>query len=322
MKKDIEIAGYTALPLTLPSTPSFPVPATHYLYLRPHEPRIPDPDTPRSLFLVNTPIDTTETHIRHLFGTQLASGRVERVDFESARAGKKSGAAQIALAQGSGTNVAKSKKRKRMTADELESKLDAVSLPSTWDRELQRSGSHAVVVFVDRASMEASLKAARRVARKASSSTSSSSSSSGITWGEGIEDRVPALGLQRYVAHQAACYPPRAELLRTVNEFMNVFGEVGEARKRDAARRAAEPDEDGFVTVTSGPRLTSAAGEEEAKRLVEKQKKSSEGFEDFYRFQSREKRKERQIDLLKKFDEDRKRLEEMKMRKGKIRVSS
>ncbi|KAL3472445.1 ribosomal RNA-processing protein 7-domain-containing protein [Aspergillus californicus] len=306
MKKSIEIAGYTALALQLPSTPSFPTPATHYLYLRPHEPRIPDLDTPRSLFLVNIPIDTTETHLRHLFGTQLSAGRIERVEFESARTGKKSGAAQIAL---QGSNVGKSKKRKRVTADELEERLGAVSLPSTWDRQLQHSGTHAVVVFVDKASMEASLKAAKKAARKSS-----------VVWGEGIDEaRVPPLGLPRYVAHQRACYPPRAELLRTVNEYMNVFAEVAEVRKRDAARRAAEPDEDGFVTVTSGPRLTSAAGEEEAKRLIEEQKKREEGFGDFYRFQSREKRKERQIELLKKFDQDKKKLEEMKMRKGKIR---
>ncbi|KAL4784511.1 ribosomal RNA-processing protein 7-domain-containing protein [Aspergillus varians] len=308
MKKDLEIAGYIVLPLNLPTTPSFPTPATHYLYLRAHEPRIPDPDTPRSLFLVNIPIDTTETHLRHLFGTQLSSGRVERVDFESARTGKKNDT----LVQG--TTIAKSKKRKRVTADELETMLDEVSLPSTWDRPLQHSGSHAVVVFVDKASMEASLKAAKKASRK------SSTGSPVITWGEGIdESRVPELGLQRYISHQRACYPPRAELLRAVNEYMNVFTEVAEVRKREASRRVAEPDEDGFVTVTSGPRLTSAAGEEEAKRLIEKQKKKFEGFGDFYRFQSREKRKERQIHLLKQFDEDKKKLAELKLRKGKIR---
>ncbi|KAL4954918.1 ribosomal RNA-processing protein 7-domain-containing protein [Aspergillus filifer] len=306
MKKEVEIAGYTALPLTLPSMPSFPVPATHYLYLRPHEPRIPDPDTPRSLFLVNTPIDTTETHIRHLFGTQLGAGRVERVEVEAARTGKK-GTSGHALVQG--TNVAKGKKRKRVTADELEGRLESVSLPETWERSLQRSGSHAVVVFVDKASMEASLKAAKKASKKSGS----------ITWGEGIEEKVPDLGLQRYIEHQRASYPPRSDLLRSVNEFMTVFAEVGEARKREAARRAAKPDDDGFITVTSGPRLTSAAGEEEAKRLIEKHKKATEGFGDFYRFQSREKRKERQIDLLKKFDEDKRKLEEMKARKGKIR---
>lgn len=315
MKTELEIAGYTALPLNLPGTPSFPTPATHYLYLRPHEPRIPDPDTPRSLFLVNIPIDTTETHLRHLFGTQLSGGRVERVEFESARAGKKNGAAQIALVQG--TNIAKGKKRKRVTIDELENRLDGISLPSTWDRQLHQSGSHAVVVFVDKASMEASLKAARKASRKAFGGKDI------ITWGEGLdESRVPSLGLQRYITHQRATYPPRAELLRTVSEYMNVFAEVAENRKKESTRQAAEPDEDGFVTVTGGPRLTSAAGEEEAKRLIEKQKKQAEGFGDFYRFQSREKRKERQIDLLKKFDEDKKKLEELKMRKGKIRVSN
>ncbi|KAL4869667.1 hypothetical protein BDV12DRAFT_167432, partial [Aspergillus spectabilis] len=314
MTKAVEISGYIILPLTLPSTPSFPTPATHYLYLRAHEPRIPDPDTPRSLFLVNLPIDATETHIRHLFGTQLSSGRVERVEFESVRAGKKSGAgAQITLLQG--TNIAKGKKRKRVTADELEERLEDVRLPRTWDRSLQRSGTHAVVVFVDRASMEVSLKVARKVAKKAGKS-----GSGGIVWGDGVEEsKVPALGLERYIAHQRACYPPRADLLRAVNEYMDVFTEVAEVRKREAARRAAEPDEDGFITVMSGPKLTSAAGEEEAKRLVEKQKKRAEGFGDFYRFQSREKKKERQIDLLKKFDEDKKKLAEMKLRKGKIR---
>lgn len=204
-----------------------------------------------------------------------------------------------------------------MTIDELENRLDGISLPSTWDRQLHQSGSHAVVVFVDKASMEASLKAARKASRKASGGKDI------ITWGEGLdESRVPSLGLQRYITHQRATYPPRAELLRTVSEYMNVFAEVAENRKKESTRQAAEPDEDGFVTVTSGPRLTSAAGEEEAKRLIEKQKKQAEGFGDFYRFQSREKRKERQIDLLKKFDEDKKKLEELKMRKGKIRVSN
>lgn len=102
---------------------------------------------------------------------------------------------------------------------------------------------------------------------------------------------------------------------------MTVFTQVAEARKREDARRAQEPDEDGFITVTSGPKLTSIAHEEEARALVEKQKKKQEGLQDFYRFQSREKRKERQNQLLKRFDEDRKKLEEMKRRKGKIRVS-
>ncbi|KAJ5580168.1 uncharacterized protein N7459_006153 [Penicillium hispanicum] len=306
MKKGtLEVAGYTTLPLQLPPTSAFPISATHYLYLRPHEPRIPDPDSPRSLFIVNTPIDTTEVHLRHLFGKQLSAGRVERVDFEDVPT-KKGG-----IAAATESNIShRSKKRKRVTADDLQGQLDGISFPSTWNRQLQKSGAHAIVVFADKPSMEASLKAAAKAAKKGTT----------IVWGDGIpEDRIPPLGLQRYMAHERLRYPDRATLLRTVNEFMTVFGQVSEARKREESRKLAEPDDDGFVTVTHGPKLNSVAREDELKELVERQKKKAEGLEDFYRFQSREKRKERQNQLLKRFDEDKKKLQDMKNRRGKIR---
>ena len=317
MKKGTdEIAGYTVLPVQLPPTPAFPKPATHYLYLRPHEPRIPDPDSPRSLFLVNVPIDATELHVRHLFAKQLSAGRVEKVHFEAVPTKKKHDKPTT-----QGSNVSKSsnsKKRKRVTADDLQSQLDDIELPSTWDRQLQKSGAHAIVVFVDRPSMEASLKAATKAA-----SSKKNNKGDGVVWGAGIaEDRLPSLGLPRYQTHAQQRYPERATLLRTVNNYMVVFGQVADARRREEARKAQEPDDDGFVTVTSGPKLSSVAHEDEAKELLEKQRKKEEGLEDFYRFQSREKRKERQNRLLKGFGEDRKRLDDMKKRRGKIRVSS
>ena len=243
--------------------------------------------------------------MRHLFGTQLSAGRVERVEFENVPTKKNAG--QI-LTQG---NVTKSKKRKRVTADELQNQLDDIELPSTYDRQLQKSGAHAVVVFADKPSMETSMKAAVKAAKRDVK----------IIWGDGIEDRIPSLGLSRYVGHDLYRYPDRRELLSTVNDYMTVFTHVAEARKREQSRAVQEPDEDGFVTVTHGPKLNSVAREEEYKEMVEKQKKKQEGLEDFYRFQSREKRKEKQHDLLKRFDEDRKKLNELKRSKGKIRVS-
>jgi ribosomal RNA-processing protein 7 len=308
MKRDApEVEGYITLPLQLPSIPTYPLPATHYLYIRPHEPRIPDPDSSRSLFIVNTPIDTTETHLRDLFGKQLAAGRVSSVQFEDVPTKKTN------VAPATENNLShRSKKRKRVTADDLQSQLDEITLPSTWDRQLQKSGAHAIVVFADRASMEASLKAAAKAARKGTT----------IVWGEDVsKDRVPALGLQRYLSHERRRYPARRELLTAVNDFMTVFAQVSEARKREEAKKYAEPDEDGFVTVTNGPKLNSVAREEEMKELIAREKKKAEGLEDFYRFQSREKRKERQQELLKKFDEDKRKLADIKMRKGKIRVS-
>lgn len=307
-KATVEVEGYTTLPLQLPPTSTYPTPATHYLYIRPHEPRIPDPDSTRSLFIVNAPIDTTEIHLRHLFSTQLSAGRIERVTFEDVPV-KKAG---LATATEPNLSHRPNKKRKRITADDLQTTLDEIQPPSTWDRVLQKSGAHAIVIFADKPSMEASLKAAARAARKGTP----------LLWGDGIPaDRVPALGVQRYLSHERRRYPERAALLRTVNEFMTVFEQVAEARKREDARKAGEPDEDGFVTVTHGPKLNSVAREEEMRELVERQKKKEEGLEDFYRFQSREKRKERQQMLLRRFDEDRHKLQEIKARRGKIRVS-
>ncbi|PLB37714.1 putative ribosomal small subunit assembly protein [Aspergillus candidus] len=303
-KTPSEIAGYTVLPLTLPATPSYPKPATHHLYIRAHEPRIPDDDTPRSLFLVNIPIDTTELHLRHLFGTQLAAGRVEKVHFEDVPAKAKGSGAQA--------KQMSMKKRKRVTADELQGQLEGIELPATWDRALHKSGAHAIVVFVDRPAREASLKAVKKAAGR-------KQGKEGIVWGEGVEGRLPALGMERYLKHERAVFPARAEILRAVSDYMTVFEQVSEARKREVARRAQEPDEDGFVTVTSGPKLTETAHEEEARELVERQRKKQEGLEDFYRFQSREKRKMRQNEMLRRFGEDKKRLEDMKRRKGKIR---
>ncbi len=175
----LEISGYLILPLALPIQRSFPTPATHYLYLRPHEPKIPTEDTPRSVFLVNVPFDATELHLRHLFGTQLGGSRVERVDFEGARSRSKPAVAPP-------VQTKKGKKRKRVEIQSMDD-VEGADLPEVWDRQLHHSGSTAVMVFVDRASMEASLKAAKKAAKGKKE----------IVWGQGIEDKIPKLGSER-----------------------------------------------------------------------------------------------------------------------------
>ncbi|EEH18841.1 hypothetical protein PABG_01160 [Paracoccidioides brasiliensis Pb03] len=304
----LSISGYSVLPVEFPPVPSFPNPATHYLYLHPHEPRVPDPDSARSLFIVNIPVTSTETHFRHLFGAQLASGRVERVEFHDSIA--KDSSTVSPQPPTISTTTSNSKKRKRDTVQDLQIKLDKTGLPCTWNRELHTSGAHAVVVFFDRPSMEASLKAAKRAAKNRTK----------IIWGEGIEkDRLPALGIQRYKTHNKLRYPARTDLLRTVNDYMAIFGQFEEARAHEAAAAADEPDEDGFVTVTRKGKINNVGREEEMKELLEKHKEKSKGLEDFYRFQLRERRKERQTELLRKFEEDKRKVEEMRRRRGKVR---
>jgi ribosomal RNA-processing protein 7 len=299
-----QTSGFTALPIQFQADQAFPKPVTHYIYLRPDEPKLPTTEALRSLFLVNIPITTTEQHVKRLFATQLSGGRVERVDFSN------SSSTVIAPLKDNVQTAKNNKKRKRVTSSELALELENAALPSTWDRRIYPSGSHVVVVFVDRPSMEASLKAAKRAAKLGRT----------IVWGEGIEERVAPLGLRRYEMHHALRYPLRKELLTSVDLYMSAYGRMEEARSREEAKERQMPDEDGFVTVTKGAR-GGVVRKEDAQALAEKQKQKDRGIDNFYRFQMRERRKEQQGELMRKFEEDKKRVQEMRNRKGRVVVS-
>ena len=71
------VGGFTVLPVEFPASSVLPVPSKHYIYLKAHDPQFSDPDAARSLFIANVPVMATELHFKHLFGAQLAAGRVE-----------------------------------------------------------------------------------------------------------------------------------------------------------------------------------------------------------------------------------------------------
>lgn len=300
-KVPTSIGEYTVLPLEIPPLPSFPKPTKHYLYLRANAPKVPTADTPRGLFLVNVPIDSTEAHLRSLFADQLGGARVEKVEFEGTRVGKGI-TAQVAPVK------AKSKKRKR-GSEEAEAPEEIGLLPETWDRDLHRSGSTAVVTFVDQASKDVALKETRRAVKARRE----------IVWGRGLEGKVPPLGSARYLAHHKLRYPDTAALQNTVDAFMTAFAAQEAARTKQLARLRQEPDEDGFITVTRGGR-TGPARVDEAKEKEELKKRNKSRIkEDFYRFQVREKNKERAGELVRGFEEDRRRVEAMKKRRGRFK---
>ena len=291
-----EVSGFVAFTVTFPATKVYPTKTKHYIYIKPHNPKIPDEDAPRSLFLANIPVTTSELHLKHLFATQLSSGRVERVDFSD----EKAKSFQVVSTRGQ-----TGKKRKRVTAEELEGSLESHTLPETWQSTLHTSGSHAVIVFLDRPSMEASLKAVKKATKLGTE----------VIWGKGIEDRLPTQGLQRYSIHNKLQHPSRKELLHSVNEYMSAYSQMEEARSRETAKKHQLPDEDGFVTVTKG-----AVRREEANEVAERAREKGKGFENFYRFQTREKLREQQDELMRKFEEDKRRVEEMRKRRGKMVV--
>ncbi|MCJ1291683.1 Meiotic recombination protein dmc1 [Xylographa carneopallida] len=313
MAAPFKLADYYILPLMLPPLASFRTQAVHYLYLHPHEPKIPTPTTPRSLFLVNVPPDATDTQIKHLCSKQLGipSGRIEEVQFEGTRKRfhqEKTDMSSGLAPTGQAENRKKGMKRKRGVEEISVDHMDRMRLPETWDRPVWHSGSNAVVVFVDRASMEAVVRAVRRVQKGGEK----------IVWGDGMEGKTPTLGSQRYLNHQKMRYPEKTFLLETVNSFMTAYANQEKARTHKLARQRQKPDEDGFVTVTRGGRI-GPARQEEAKERLEKQKEKQKGLEDFYRFQSREKRKERAGELIRKFEQDREKVKKMRERRGRFK---
>ena len=304
-----KIGDYTILPLSLPPTSAYPTPASHTLYLRPHAPKIPTESDSRSIFFVNVPADSTVAHLKAVFTILIGAGRVEDVRFEHEKRPSIPAEKQVVEAG----NKNKSKKRKRGEEDIVNVNTE---LPQIWDRDLRRSGTTAIVVLVDVKSVESALKAVRKLHK------SKSKDEKWPVWGAGVEGKVPALGSARYLAHHKIRYPDTAVLQKNVDAFMTAWNYMEEEKARLAKKRRNVPDEDGFVTVTKGGRTGPARREEAEKKqaeLEEKERKKREEMGDFYRFQVRERRKADQGELVRQFEEDKKRVEAMKEKRGRFR---
>ncbi|KAJ4338756.1 hypothetical protein N0V87_003671 [Didymella glomerata] len=310
-KAPTTVSDFTILPLTLPALPGLPAPhasTQHYLYIKPHSPSGYSATADRSLFLANTPIDATETSLRALFATQLGGARVESVEFDSSVP-----AAPLhkrwKAERRDDEEEQRGKKRKRSDVDVVAEGVvedEESALPSLWAGELRRSGSAAVVVFVDRRSARGALKEIQAAAKSGKS----------ITWSAGS-----ALGVERYKSHLALTHPSPSALQSSINAYLSQFNALETHRARLTKHARTVPDEDGFITVTRGGRAGPARLEEAEKKKaeLEERRKNNGVKDDFYRFQNREKRKEAEVNLRKRFDEDRRRVERMRERRGRVR---
>lgn len=305
------IGEFNILPLSIPPLPAFPRTVTHHLYVRRHEPKNATPDDDRSLFVANVPVDSTEPHFRAIITSLVGTGKFESIRFET---DKKTSPVSFEPMQAARLSAIASKKRKRDDSDsESEDEEEEIArLPTTWTRPLQRSGSAAVLILADEKSVELVLKAIGKVHK----------SKKYPVWGEGVEEKVPALGSQWLIAHDKLTYPPRELLQESIDAFFNVYNRKEKDAAELAKRLRNEPDEDGFVTVTRGGRAAPAKkdeAEEARKRMLEKEQRKKDEMGNFYRFQLREKKKAEQAELVRKFDEDRKRVQAMRQRRGKFR---
>ena len=101
---------------------------------------------------------------------------------------------------------------------------------------------------------------------------------------------------------------------------MTAFAAAEATRARKMTRQRQIPDADGFVTVTRGGRTGPERVEEAQEKMEEIRKKEEEkrqGMGDFYRFQVRERKKQRAGELVRRFEEDKKRVDEMRKQRGR-----
>lgn len=124
-----------------------------------------------------------------------------------------------------------------------------------------------------------------------------------------------------YRKHNELTYPTATSLQASLNAYLTQFNALEVLRNKHRKTARSVPDEEGFVTVTRGGRAGPARLEEaeRKKEELEARKKKNAVKDDFYRFQNREKRKEQEMGLRRRFEEDRKRVERMREGRGKVR---
>ncbi|KAH9906883.1 ribosomal RNA-processing protein 7-domain-containing protein [Xylariomycetidae sp. FL2044] len=300
---------FSVLPITLPPLPSYPVQATHYIYLRRNAPKVATADDSRSLYLANVPSDSSEPHFRALFSSLVGAGRFETIVF-----GQDKKQSKVSHEPAQASRIAAHQRKRKRDDTEAQNAIEeaAAELPDTWTRQLHRSGGSAVALLADERSVESVLKAVRKLTK----------ANKYPVWGEGVRETAAPLGSQWLKAHNKLSYPGNDVVQNAMDNYFTVFNRNEELAVQLAKRLRNEPDEDGFVTVTRGGRSAPARrdeAEEAKQKMLERQQKKKDETQDFYRFQLREKRKAEQAELVKRFDEDRKKVKAMKEKRGKFR---
>lgn len=304
---------FVILPIRMPSCPSFPKSVVHEVRIRRNAPKIATVNDSRSLFLKNVPSDSTEQHFRSLFTQLVGAGRFEGITFEgetSSRAAESFDPAQAIKIN----TIAKKRKRDELDLEEQEKEIEGMRLPDIWTRRVLQSGSTAVVLLADDKSVQLVLKAIAKANK----------TKKFPVWedDESPLRGVAPLGVPWISAHLRDSRVDKAVARRSVHAFFNAFNRKEKEAAELAKRLRNEPDEDGFVTVTRGGRTAPASkheAEEAKRRMVERDTKKKSDMQDFYRFQLRARRKEEQAGLMRRFQQDREKVNAMKEKRVKFR---
>ncbi|CAG8448546.1 2095_t:CDS:2 [Ambispora leptoticha] len=314
---EIPRTGFKILPIIIPFTTKVingPPEPTHYCYIKQHETRKNSPDTPidRVLFISNLPVDATKEHIKHLFKE---CGNVESVIFQGVlklhdeypkdnnleedetTEDVNNEAVASSLIDGKKSKK-KKKKKQRQILIKLEQKINNAEV--VLMRQLLTHGSSALVIFEEKEGLTNALnmKQEKRI------------------WSAGVE-KIPPLGLEKWIQEYKLLRKSPDILQAEVDKFMLEYEEAEKERQRKLAANLNKPDEDGFILVTRTARrnintdggiAVTAAKAEDIKNLKPKKRELT----DFYRFQLRETKRNKLIELRKKFEQDKQKIAQLK----------
>ncbi|KAG0236488.1 Ribosomal RNA-processing protein 7 [Actinomortierella wolfii] len=327
------INNFFVLPLHMPAVPVLSSPhepkkksssysnVLHYLYFKKHEsPKHDEHKTPkgRTLFVLNVPVDSTEDHFRQLFKPY---GRVvsvhfldhrfqdlhltkeereeqeelERLEREAELAAQK---AEQAAAKKAGKKGGKNQQKQQQPQSESS---------IIQRRRILRTATQAYVVFLE----EQELNKVLQIKKK---------KRTWITTGaDGEQDSklLDTLGLNKWIQEYRARRPNPVDLQLKVDDYMEKFERSEYEAQQAALARVNMVDEDGFTLVTTAGKKGSntdgvitvqAARAEDVKNIKPKKKE----LQDFYRFQMREAKRDKLVELRRKFEEDKQKIEHLK----------
>ncbi|KAL1672516.1 ribosomal RNA-processing protein 7-domain-containing protein [Schizophyllum commune] len=313
MSAPTHVAGFTVLPV------SYSKSATHYVYARAHQPPKKQQDDAlpagRTLFLANIPPDATDREIITFFKP---SGTVEKVvlDFDLAQEDVpvSSDSEDESMSEGeeggqeAGEDQnADERPRKRRRKDKKPQPPTVVPLPEPPLRKLGHTGRSAHVVFLDASSLERAL----------------TPPASPRPW---PTDPDAPIGLAHYTALYDALRPPLDVVRAHADTYMDLY-EFEQARaKRKSKYRKGEAivDEDGFTLVTRGGAYGQTLGggvgvaskrfqqTGEARSNPGRKKKASKDKAGFYAFEKAERQRKELIELKRKWEEDKEKIEKLK----------
>ncbi|KAK7205140.1 ribosomal RNA-processing protein 7-domain-containing protein [Myxozyma melibiosi] len=281
----------------------------HYMYAREH--KTPGSNAPsNTLFLANLPIDATTMHIHVLISQLLGEHKDEDESDEEEEQGRTRKRKEKVLPTsvtflpsptGSQFNL--------IPALSSLTGLQKSDKASSSIRRILPSNSSAHVTFASAPSLARILAILKYKQASPPFWTLPNASSPAASSG--------ASGYSRYTAIHARRFVPAQVLQSTVDSFMERFNAEEEERERAAKRARSEPDADGFVTVTrgAGAGRGGVAVSSDAVREAAKEKMKKKELKDFYRFQVRERKKERMNDLLMNFKKDQEKIVELKAKR-------